>query len=188
MQLFWAVLFKGGNLNMSPRVLLEVVKPENLDRSFIGNGSWLRDVQNKHDLSEELVENFIARNSDLVHIPSMQTTFPVVSLPKVEHDRIFFKRPIYTEDGRVQYHILDIYGGWREFYRCYPGAFGLFEFNLPGYNADHTAALVYYRGAGGVTNGDGWLNYLEKRATPYFKPTPVVLQWCVKWEVMHYIS
>ena len=53
--------------------------------------------------------------------------------------------------------------GWEGFYFRYKGARGIFRVTLPGYTADHTAAVVVVGGSCGPLCGSGFLHHLEKK-------------------------
>jgi hypothetical protein len=85
------------------------------------------------------VDDFIARNR-------VSVKFDRDSIKDSSTFRMIGRRDLPMKDGSVE---------WEQYYRKFPGTRGYTTFSRPGFNAEKTYALVYFRNRCGVLCGGG---------------------------------
>ena len=91
------------------------------------------------------IEDYVRRNQQAIQLPN---EFSLPLLPQKEID-CFQNHPKNNSF-------------WENFEAKYPDSNGYVFFNLPGYNADHSQAIMEYSTYYGTVGAHGWLLILEK--------------------------
>jgi hypothetical protein len=104
-------------------------------------------------LSEGAYSDFRAKNEQSYILAARLTGIPAWTLlSKEEEDKLFPFANIASITAETEKQIED---SWKEFYRTYPAAHGIFTFSRVGFNPDRSQAVVYMKYDGDVMNHHG---------------------------------
>jgi hypothetical protein len=155
--------------------IISSIVPENSDWQIVieessAHQSSLNDFSDKTltfvnskipSIKSETLKNFSSKNGKIVKVSkNFNLKNPYLIIPNDEIENIFH----------------GFFGGWKNFYRKYPKAYGLFSLSRVGFNSGQEEAVVYVAIKSDGRSGNGTFYYLTKKQNKW-----VILQSVLVW-------